>query len=52
MEEVEAVGNLRSATAVFGYRDGAWGTDGRAVFNLEPSEALDRFGAALESVDP
>ena len=48
MEEVEAVGNLRYATAVFAHRDGAWTTDGRAVFNLEPAQAIQRFGDALE----
>jgi hypothetical protein len=49
MEEVEAVGNLRCATAVFTTRDGQWTTDGRAVFNLEPHETLERFGDSLES---
>jgi hypothetical protein len=48
MEDVEAVGNLRYATAVFAHRNGAWTTDGRAVFNLEPAQALERFGDALE----
>lgn len=40
MEGVEAVGNLRAATAVFGLRAGRWETDGRALFNLSPSEAI------------
>jgi hypothetical protein len=48
MEEVEAVGNLRYATAVFAYRNGHWSTDGRAVFNLEPAQAIERFGDSLE----
>jgi hypothetical protein len=47
MEEVEAVGNLRSATAVFRHRGGRWTTDGRVVFNLEPHEAMERFGESL-----
>jgi hypothetical protein len=47
MEEVEAVGNLRYATAVFVHRGGAWTTDGRAVFNLEPAQAIERFGERL-----
>jgi hypothetical protein len=51
MEEVEAVGNLRYATAVFVHRDGAWTTDGRAVFNLEPAQAVQRYGASLEPID-
>jgi hypothetical protein len=50
MEDVEAVGNLRSATAVFVYRDGRWTTDGRVVFNLEPREAMERFGSSLVAV--
>lgn len=48
MEEVEAVGNLRTVTAVFVYRDGGWTTDGRAVFNLEPAETLARYGESLQ----
>jgi hypothetical protein len=51
MEEVEAVGNLRSATAVFVFRRSEWTTDGRVIFNLEPAEALRRFEAALEPVE-
>jgi hypothetical protein len=43
MEEVEAVGNLRGATAVFVFRDGHWSTDGRVVFNLGPAETCERF---------
>ena len=48
MEEVEAVSNLRCATAVFAVRKGEWTTEGRAVFNLEPHEVLDRYGDSLE----
>jgi hypothetical protein len=48
MEEVEAVGNLREATAVFVHRDGQWATDGRAVFNLAPPGALDHYRESLE----
>ncbi len=40
MEDVEAVGNLRAATAVFRIEGGAWSTDGRAIFNLNPAEAI------------
>lgn len=50
MEDVEAVGNLRSATAVFVFRAGEWTTDGRVIFNLEPAEALARFGSTLAPV--
>lgn len=50
MEDVEAVGNLRAASAVFVFRDGRWTTDGRAVFNLEPAEAVKRYGESLEPI--
>lgn len=50
MEEVEAVGNLRAATAVFVHRDGEWTTDGRTVFNLEPAGALHHYRASLVGV--
>jgi hypothetical protein len=43
MEEVEAVGNLRAATAIFNHDGQAWATKGRAVFNLEPREVLERY---------
>src|ERR1022692_1961062 len=39
MEGLEAVGNLRNASAVFFY-DGEWKTAGRTVFNLNPSEVV------------
>jgi hypothetical protein len=48
MEDVEAVGNLRSATAVFVHRNGEWTTDGRVIFNLEPAEAIARFDGVLQ----
>ena len=35
-----AVGNLRSATAVFRFDKDHWETDGRAIFNLTPTEAI------------
>jgi len=47
MEEVEAVSNLRSATAVFMHRGDGWITDGRVIFNLEPAEALAKFQGTL-----
>lgn len=47
MEDVEAVGNLRFATAIFVYRQGKWTTEGRVVFNLEPAQALERFQDSL-----
>ena len=50
MEEVEAVGNLRAATAVFHYDAGNWRTDGRAIFNLNPSEAIAYYHDSLQRV--
>jgi hypothetical protein len=51
MEHVEAVGNLRAATAVFRVERGSWATDGRALFNLNPTEALAYYQDSLELVD-
>jgi len=51
MEDVEAVSNLRSATAVFVHRGGQWATDGRVIFNLEPDEALRHFQSTLRPID-
>jgi hypothetical protein len=50
MEEVEAVSNLRAATAVFVHRAGEWTTDGRVVFNLDPAESLNHYRESLEPV--
>ncbi len=50
MEGLAAVGNLRSATAVFFLHDGQWRTSGRAVFNLDPDGAAAHFGKQYERV--
>jgi hypothetical protein len=50
MEDVEAVGNLRAATAVFNWNGGEWSTQGRAVFNLEPREVLERYRDSLDPI--
>jgi hypothetical protein len=50
MEDVEAVGNLRAATALFTWNGGDWATAGRAVFNLEPREVLERYRGNLDPV--
>jgi hypothetical protein len=50
MEDVEAVGNLRAATAVFRVERGSWATDGRALFNLNPAEAIAYYQDNLELV--
>lgn len=51
MEEVEAVANRKAATSVFRYRGGEWSTDGRAIFNLNPIEAIEYYHQELESVE-
>jgi hypothetical protein len=51
MEEVEAVSNLRAATAVFSFDEQRqWYTEGRAIFNLNPAEAIQYYQANLELV--
>ena len=50
MEDVEAVGNLRAATAVFRFGGSQWHTDGRAIFNLNPDETIRHFQHELEAV--
>jgi hypothetical protein len=51
MEDVEAVSNLRAATAVFSFDEKTrWTTDGRAIFNLNPAEAIQYYQANLELV--
>jgi hypothetical protein len=43
MEDVEAVGLMRDAAALFHFQAGAWGTGGRALFNMNPQDALMRL---------
>jgi hypothetical protein len=50
MEEVEAVGTIRDAAAVFHYRRGRWGTGGRALFNMNPRDAIVRLEGQFEPV--
>jgi hypothetical protein len=52
MEGWEAVGRPRHASAVFVCRRGRWTTDGRAVFNLDPDEALRLFSRQYEPLLP
>jgi hypothetical protein len=51
MEDVEAVGDIRYVTVVFVYRDGEWRTDGRAIFNLEPAQALTRLAETTKTIE-
>lgn len=52
MEHVDAVGNLRAATAVFEMNeDGEWTTAGRAIFNLSPHQAIEHFQHEVKSIE-
>jgi hypothetical protein len=51
MEDVDAVGDLRAATAVFRFDGNQWTTDGRAVFNLNPAETIRWYQHELEIVE-
>jgi len=50
MEDVEAVSMVRDAAALFHYQRGRWGTGGRALFNMNPHDAVHRLGGQFESV--
>lgn len=50
MEGLPAVGNLRNASAVFFYHRGQWQTVGKAVFNMNPNEAIDHFKNQYERI--
>ena len=40
MEDVAAVGTVRDAVALFHFQNGNWGTGGRALFNMNPGDAV------------
>jgi hypothetical protein len=50
MEDVEAVSTIRDAAAVFHYRAGQWGTGGKALFNMNPADAITRLEGQFEAV--
>jgi hypothetical protein len=50
MEDIEAVGHFREASAVFHCQNGVWGTGGKALFNMGPAEAVDRLAGQYEAV--
>jgi hypothetical protein len=50
MEGLPAVGNLRNASAVFFFQHERWQTTGKAVFNLNPGEALQRFSEQYQQL--
>jgi hypothetical protein len=51
MEGVEAVGLARDAAALFHYQHGRWGTGGRALFNLNPTDALVHYKGQIEPIE-
>jgi hypothetical protein len=51
MEDVAAVGNIRDASAVFHYNRGVWSTGGRALFNMNPRNAVVRLEGQFEPVE-
>jgi len=50
MEDVAAVGTVRDAVALFHYQQGTWGTGGKALFNMNPQEAIERLAGQFEPV--
>jgi hypothetical protein len=50
MENLPAVGNLRSASAVFFFHKGQWHTVGKVLFNFNPDEAIAHFENLYERV--
>jgi hypothetical protein len=46
----DAVGNLQAGTAVFRFDRDHWETDGRAILNLSPGEAIRYYHADFEIV--
>lgn len=51
MEDIAAVSTIRDAAAVFHYRNGRWGTGGRALFNMNPSDAVARLSRQYKPVE-
>jgi hypothetical protein len=52
MEGLAAVGNLRNASGVFFFDGSRWTTAGKAVFNLNPDEAIRHFAGQYKRVAP
>lgn len=50
MEEVEAVSNIRAATAEFLHDGARWRTEGRVYFNLAPTATVKYLASDLELV--
>jgi hypothetical protein len=52
MEGNPNVANLRNASAVFFFHKGHWNTVGKAVFNMNPGEAVEHFKNQYERMGP
>ncbi|MER3414850.1 MAG: hypothetical protein C4297_01380 [Gemmataceae bacterium] len=50
-EDWPSIEHRRSGTAVFHFEKGRWHTQGRALFNMSPDEALDHFREQYERVE-
>ncbi|ADB16923.1 hypothetical protein Psta_2252 [Pirellula staleyi DSM 6068] len=51
MEDNPNVGNLRAASAMFFHDGTEWSTDGKAILNLNPTQAIEHFSRELELVE-
>jgi hypothetical protein len=51
MEDVPAVADLKNASAVFFFQNGQWFTVGKAIFNKNPSEAIEHFKNQYERIE-
>ena len=47
----DVIGNLRAGTAVFRFDGHHWETDGRALLNVSPTEAIRLYQKDLEIID-
>jgi len=52
MEDVAAVSMIRDASAVFQLTPTGWQTSGRALFNMNPAEALQKLNASYQPFEP
>lgn len=50
MEGIAAVDTVRDAAAVFHFQHGRWGTGGRVLMNMNPSEAVTRLAGQFAPV--
>ncbi len=50
MEGVPAVADQKNASAVFFFHRGHWGTVGKAIFNMNPAEAIKHFEKQYECI--